>query len=64
MNKCMWWMPWRLQAKKDVVACEKLRGVGKQALIRRYPNGATQPAMVIPVFNELSHEAIAECKIQ
>ena len=26
---------------KDVVACEKLRGVGKQALIRRCPNGET-----------------------
>jgi hypothetical protein len=41
-------MPRRLQAMKDVVACEKLRGAGKRALIRRYPNGATQPAMVIP----------------
>ena len=48
MTKCMWWMPWRLQAKKDVVACDKLRGVGKQTLIRRFPNGETQPAMVIP----------------
>ena len=26
---------------KDVVACEKLRGAGKQALIRRCPNGET-----------------------
>ena len=26
---------------KDVVACEKLRGVGKQTLIRRCPNGET-----------------------
>ncbi len=26
---------------KDVVACEKLRGAGKQAVIRRYPNGET-----------------------
>ena len=34
-------MPWRSQAMKDVVACEKLRGVGKQTLIRRYPNGET-----------------------
>ena len=24
-NKCTWWMPWRLQAMKDVVACDKLR---------------------------------------
>ena len=35
-------MPWRLQAMKDVAACEKLRGVGKRALIRRYPNGETR----------------------
>ena len=41
VTKCMWWMPWRSQAKKDVVACEKLRGAGKRALIRRYPNGET-----------------------
>ena len=27
---------------KDVVACDKLRGVGKQTLIRRFPNGETQ----------------------
>ena len=44
----MWWMPWRLQAMKDVVACEKLRGAGKQALIRRCPNGETHSAMSIP----------------
>ena len=34
-------MPWRSQAKKDVEACEKLRGAGKRAEIRRYPNGGT-----------------------
>ena len=38
-------MPWHLQAKKDVVNCEKLRGAVKQAEIRRYPNGATQYAL-------------------
>ena len=27
---------------KDVAACDKLRGGGKQPLIRRSPNGATQ----------------------
>ncbi len=27
---------------KDVAACEKLRGAGKRALIRRYPNGETR----------------------
>ena len=43
VNKCTWWMPWRLQAMKDVVACDKLRGAGKQALIRRFPNGETRP---------------------
>jgi len=42
----MWWMPWRSQAMKDVAACEKLRGAGKRALIRRYPNGETRPARV------------------
>src|SRR3954452_20047692 len=40
-TKCMWWMPWRLQAMKDVIACDKLRGAGKLALIRRFPNGET-----------------------
>jgi len=44
----MWWMPWRLQAMKDVAACEKLRGAGKRALIRRCPNGETRPARVTP----------------
>ena len=37
------WMPWRSQAMKDVAACEKLRGAGKQALIRRSLNGETHP---------------------
>ena len=37
-------MPWQSEAMKDVVACEKLRGVGKQTLIRRSLNGGTQPA--------------------
>ena len=35
------WMPWRQEAMKDVVACDKLRGAGKQASIRRFPNGET-----------------------
>ena len=48
-TKCMWWMPWRLQAMKDVAACEKLRGAGKRALIRRCPNGETRPARVTPI---------------
>jgi len=37
------WMSWRQEAMKDVVTCEKLRGAGKQAEIRRCPNGATHP---------------------
>eukprot|EP00657_Telonema_sp_P-1_P010110 TRINITY_DN43_c0_g1_i21.p3 TRINITY_DN43_c0_g1~~TRINITY_DN43_c0_g1_i21.p3 ORF type:complete len:111 (+),score=21.06 TRINITY_DN43_c0_g1_i21:143-475(+) len=43
-NKRIWWMPWRQQAMKDVVACDKSRGAGKQALIREFPNGETHPA--------------------
>jgi hypothetical protein len=35
-------MPWQQEAKKDVVACEKLWLAGKQALTQRYPNGETQ----------------------
>jgi len=27
---------------KDVAACDKLRGGGKQPMIRRFPNGATR----------------------
>jgi hypothetical protein len=30
---------------KDVAACEKLRGAGKRALIRRCPNGETHPSI-------------------
>ncbi len=26
---------------EDVIACDKLRGAGKLALIRRFPNGET-----------------------
>ena len=35
-------MPWQLKAMKDVVACDKPRGVSKQTLIRGFPNGETQ----------------------
>ena len=31
-NKRIWWMPRQLEAMKDVVACDKLGGAGKQAL--------------------------------
>lgn len=40
--KSIRWMPWNFGPMKDVVACEKPRGAGKQALIRGYPNGETR----------------------
>ena len=36
------WMSWHREAMKDVVACDKLREAGKQALIRRCPNAETR----------------------
>ena len=36
-------MSWRLEAMKDVVACDKPRGAGKQASILGYLNGETHP---------------------
>ena len=44
VNKRIRWMPWQSEAMKDVVACEKLRGGGKQPLIRRSLNGETHLA--------------------
>ena len=41
-TKGVWWMPWHREAMKDVVACDKLREVGKQTLIRRSPNAETR----------------------
>jgi len=35
-------MPWEYWPKKDVEACDKPRGAGKQALIRGFPNGETR----------------------
>ena len=35
------WMPRHKTLMKDVAACDKLRGGGKQPLIRRFPNGET-----------------------
>jgi hypothetical protein len=46
--KRIWWMPWRQQAMKDAVVCDKLRGADKQALIRRCPNGETHGFGRIP----------------
>jgi hypothetical protein len=40
-TKGVWWMSWHREATKDVVACDKLREAGKQALIRRFPNVET-----------------------
>ena len=34
-------MPWQLEAMKDVGACDKAGGVGKQALIPAFLNGET-----------------------
>ena len=47
-EKRVWWMPWQLEAMKDVVACDKPRGAGKQALIRGFPNGETHRFGGIP----------------
>ena len=47
VTKCIRWMPRRQKAMKDVVACDKPRGAGKQALIRGCPNGETRPFGVI-----------------
>ena len=41
-TKGAWWMPRRLEAMKDVAACDKLGGAGKLALIPRCPNGETR----------------------
>ena len=36
-------MPWLSEAMKDVTSCDKLRVGANSLLIRRFPNGATQP---------------------
>jgi len=40
-TKGTWWMSWYQKLMKDVAGCDKLRGVAKQALIRRIPNWET-----------------------
>ncbi len=40
-------MPWRQEAKKDVLICEKLRQADKGRNNLRYPNGETRTAIVI-----------------
>ncbi len=42
VRKCIRRMPWQLVAMKDVGACDKPRVVGKQTLIRGFPNGETR----------------------
>jgi len=44
VNKRIRWMPRWQEAMKDVVACDKPREAGKQALIRGFPNGETHPS--------------------
>ena len=41
--KSIWRMPWHKKTMKDVAACDKFRGGGKQPLIRKFPNGETYP---------------------
>ena len=40
-TKCDRWMPWHQEPMKDVVTCDKPRGVGKRAVILGCPNGET-----------------------
>jgi hypothetical protein len=35
-------MPWYQEAMKEVLGCRKLRGVVKETVIRRSPNGETR----------------------
>ena len=41
-TKGVWWMSWHREATKDAAACDKLRGTGKQVLIRRILNAETR----------------------
>ena len=43
VTKRIRWMPWQLEAMKDVGACDKARGAGKHALILAFLNGETHP---------------------
>ena len=43
VTKSMRWMPRRQKAMKDVVVCDKPRGVDNKRYIRGFPNGETQP---------------------
>ena len=46
-------MPWQSEAMKDVVACEKCRGGGKQPLIRQSLNGETHRGLM-PLYHTLN----------
>ena len=39
------WMPWQLEAMKDVLICDKLWWVDKTRYNHRFPNGETHPLM-------------------
>ena len=55
--KCLRWMPWQLEAMKDVGTCDKLRGAGKQALIRRSLNGETHLSLRMYLFADSFQQA-------
>jgi hypothetical protein len=40
--KGVWRMPWILEAKKDVISCDKPGGVANTHYIPGFPNGATR----------------------
>jgi hypothetical protein len=42
VNKGAWRMPWVLEAKKDVISCDKPGGSANTIWSRRFPNGATR----------------------
>ena len=44
VTKRMWWMPWQLEAMKDVLICEKLWWGDKNRYSQRCPNGETHPS--------------------
>ena len=48
VNKRTWWMPWQPEAMKDVVGCDKPRGVAKHTVIRGFPNGETHSVYRVP----------------
>ena len=41
-TKGVWWMPWHLEATKDVANCDMRRVAVREHSIRRFPNGATR----------------------